>query len=298
MEEDTRAEIIKFRKKLDQLNGKEFSWTYTPVPEFEEKENYPLDFQIFMEEIGVFCASIDPHMHNNPFQLFRLEVPRALNTCFDDYESDKTNLFILPNEFTDNYDQPYGVDPVINGKQSDYFKIFQSIGLRKELVRKLLKKQEILSNETPRKTNLSETDLTAFKRKILETVKTTLQAMLTTSDVGVTNTFFVKGLDIYHLSRTKDLARKLGVSSKMIETAFATIVEQGEELFSANYWSEDQFTMFHHRIIKSGENLFLYFKQELYWGAENTDQLFVISEADVGDLMLKLKAQKQKEDKK
>ena len=124
MENEIRAEIIEYRKKLDKLNGKEFSWTYTPVPEFGEKENYPLDFQIFMEEIGVFYASIDPHLHNNPFTLFCLEVPRALNTCFDDYESDKTNLFTLPGEFTDNYDKPYGVDPVINGKQSDYFKIF------------------------------------------------------------------------------------------------------------------------------------------------------------------------------
>jgi hypothetical protein len=124
MDENTRAEIIEFRKKLDKLNGKEFSYTYTPVPEFEEKENYPVDFQIFMEEIGVFYASIDPHMQNDPYQLFRLEVPRALNTCFDDYESNKTNLSILPFQFTDNYDQPFGVDPVINGKQSDYFKIF------------------------------------------------------------------------------------------------------------------------------------------------------------------------------
>ena len=59
MDEDIRAEIIEFRKKLDKLNGKEFSWAYTPVSEFEEKENYPLDFQIFMEEIGELSAGSD-----------------------------------------------------------------------------------------------------------------------------------------------------------------------------------------------------------------------------------------------
>jgi hypothetical protein len=124
MDDEIRAEIIDFRKKLDELNGKEFSWTYTPVPEFVEKENYPMDFQIFMEEIGVFEASVDPHRQNDAYQLFRLEVPRALNTCSSDFEEGKTNLFILPYIFTDDNDDPYCVDPIIDGKNSDYFKIF------------------------------------------------------------------------------------------------------------------------------------------------------------------------------
>lgn len=68
----------RIQKKLDKLNGKEFSWTYSPVPEFGEKENYPLDFQIFMEEIGEIEASSDVEGKGGGTLYLSLEKPIPL----------------------------------------------------------------------------------------------------------------------------------------------------------------------------------------------------------------------------
>ena len=46
-----REEIIAFWDKLNSLSGDQISWAYKPVPDFIDKHNYPMDFQIFMEEI-------------------------------------------------------------------------------------------------------------------------------------------------------------------------------------------------------------------------------------------------------
>jgi hypothetical protein len=59
MQQNIRKEIIFFREKLNDLKSNVFSWAYTPVPDFKDKENYPIDFQIFMEEIGTLSASND-----------------------------------------------------------------------------------------------------------------------------------------------------------------------------------------------------------------------------------------------
>ena len=48
---ELRKEIIAFRNQLDSINKKNISWDYSPVLKFEEKENYPLDFQIFMDPV-------------------------------------------------------------------------------------------------------------------------------------------------------------------------------------------------------------------------------------------------------
>lgn len=60
MKNEIRLDIISFRQKLDTLNGVEFSWQYQPVSEFEDKKDYPVDFQVFMEEIGQLTAVSDP----------------------------------------------------------------------------------------------------------------------------------------------------------------------------------------------------------------------------------------------
>ena len=69
-----RQEIIAFRKKLDDLNGKALYWDHTPVLNFKDKEKYPKDFQIFMEEIGQAYAGSGP-LQGDGFLILHLETP-------------------------------------------------------------------------------------------------------------------------------------------------------------------------------------------------------------------------------
>ena len=52
---EIRREIIAFKNYLDKLEANpklEDFWSCTPQRKFKDKELYPVDFQIFMEEIG------------------------------------------------------------------------------------------------------------------------------------------------------------------------------------------------------------------------------------------------------
>jgi len=69
-----RQEIIAFRKKLDDLHGKALYWDHTPVLNFKDKEKYPKDFQIFMEEIGKVDAGTGP-LQGDGFLILHLETP-------------------------------------------------------------------------------------------------------------------------------------------------------------------------------------------------------------------------------
>lgn len=75
MTNEIRSDIVSFRQKLDTLNGVEFSWKYQPKPQFEDKESYPLDFQIFMEEIGELTAGSDPEDRSGGHLILSLEEP-------------------------------------------------------------------------------------------------------------------------------------------------------------------------------------------------------------------------------
>ena len=75
MTNEIRSDIISFRQKLDTLNGVEFSWKYQPKPQFKDKESYPLDFQIFMEEIGELSAGSDPQDRSGGYLILNLEQP-------------------------------------------------------------------------------------------------------------------------------------------------------------------------------------------------------------------------------
>ena len=72
---DLRKEIIFFKEKLNSLSNEDFSWDHTEVLQFEDKKNYPLDFQIFMEEIGTVYASCE---FNEGYKILNLELPRAV----------------------------------------------------------------------------------------------------------------------------------------------------------------------------------------------------------------------------
>jgi len=52
-EKSLRNEIIRIREKIDILSGWKINTSYDPIKDFPNKDEYPLDFQIFMEEIGV-----------------------------------------------------------------------------------------------------------------------------------------------------------------------------------------------------------------------------------------------------
>ena len=75
MTNEIHSDIISFRQKLDTLNGVEFSWQYQPVSEFKNKKDYPLDFQIFMEEIGELNAGSDPQDRSGGHLILSLEEP-------------------------------------------------------------------------------------------------------------------------------------------------------------------------------------------------------------------------------
>ena len=47
-----RTRIKAIRKCLDEINGEVLSINYEPIQDFEGKANYPIEFYIFMEEIG------------------------------------------------------------------------------------------------------------------------------------------------------------------------------------------------------------------------------------------------------
>jgi len=72
-----RQEIIAFREKLDELNGKALYWDHSPVLNFKDKEKYPKDFQIFMEEIGQANAGSGP-LQGDGFLILHLETPVCL----------------------------------------------------------------------------------------------------------------------------------------------------------------------------------------------------------------------------
>jgi hypothetical protein len=105
MQEELRAEIIKFRETLDRLSGKVFYWSYTPVPDFENKELYPLDFQIFMEEIGEMSAGTGIERADG-ILILELKSPLTyLSALEDDHLS-----FLIKDYFGHSVEEPYLVD--------------------------------------------------------------------------------------------------------------------------------------------------------------------------------------------
>ena len=93
---EIRENILKFRHFLDNLKydqNNKIDIAYSPVKEFENKYEYPLTFQIFMEEIGEFEIS---QLSNGV--LLRIEKPfNPLN--------DHSGGFLIQGEFTEIFNQ-------------------------------------------------------------------------------------------------------------------------------------------------------------------------------------------------
>lgn len=54
---ELREEMRQFRTGLERIESDLFSWSCQPEKSFKDKENFPIDFQIFMEEIGPCYSS-------------------------------------------------------------------------------------------------------------------------------------------------------------------------------------------------------------------------------------------------
>ena len=81
-----REEIKKFREKLDNADGTHVHWAHTSINDFEDKENYPLDFQIFMEEIGSAYLASEPD--GNGYQILMLCEPSKADELTESFYED------------------------------------------------------------------------------------------------------------------------------------------------------------------------------------------------------------------
>jgi hypothetical protein len=70
-----RNRILKIRECLDKINGEDISINYNLVADFEDKLNYPIDFQIFMDEIGEFSSSSEV---GEGYRILKIAVPKPL----------------------------------------------------------------------------------------------------------------------------------------------------------------------------------------------------------------------------
>lgn len=82
-----RSYIIQIKTALDALDGKVMSVSYKPVPDFPSKSNYPIDFQIFMEEIGLVNIGSDPQ-HGAGYTAIDMDLP----ICLADIEEEDTGI--------------------------------------------------------------------------------------------------------------------------------------------------------------------------------------------------------------
>lgn len=75
-EKTIRNRIKAIRKCLDEINGEVLSINYEPIQDFEGKANYPIEFQIFMEEIGQTLINME--QGRSGYQVLILDVPEPL----------------------------------------------------------------------------------------------------------------------------------------------------------------------------------------------------------------------------
>jgi len=72
-EHSIRNKIVQIRNTLESIEDPDFTFKYTPVKSFEDKQNYPLDFQIYMEEIG------ETEIAHNGFLVTYVLIPQNPN---------------------------------------------------------------------------------------------------------------------------------------------------------------------------------------------------------------------------
>jgi hypothetical protein len=75
-EKTIRNRIKAIRKCLDEINGEVLSINYEPIQDFEGKANYPMEFQLFMEEIGQTYINMEQGLTGR--LVLTLETPQPL----------------------------------------------------------------------------------------------------------------------------------------------------------------------------------------------------------------------------
>lgn len=99
---DISDKVNKVKNFLNVLNGKFLSIGYDSISSFENKESYPLDFQIFMEQIGEISVSSEPKW--NGYSVLHVISPAHLKKMKKNKFDDPYNYFW---EYEDRQEKDY-----------------------------------------------------------------------------------------------------------------------------------------------------------------------------------------------
>ena len=75
-EKEIRLKIEEIKETLSFLESSGLGGEFRPIAGFEDKHLYPLDFQIFMEEIGLL--EVGSHPNKEGFLIVIVQAPKAL----------------------------------------------------------------------------------------------------------------------------------------------------------------------------------------------------------------------------
>jgi len=90
--EDIKNKVLKVKDFLDVLKGKHLGIIYNPINNFNEQENYPLDFQIYMKEIGELSIGSRP-ITGDGYAVLDIIRPRTLDQMKEnDFEEKKGEI--------------------------------------------------------------------------------------------------------------------------------------------------------------------------------------------------------------
>ena len=81
--ESIREDVILIRRALESIKDPNFAFECKPIKNFEDKLNYPLDVQIFMEEIGYIYIAISNVFIFECFQPTNIENIDTVSDMFD-----------------------------------------------------------------------------------------------------------------------------------------------------------------------------------------------------------------------
>ena len=115
-QKNIKDKVIKIKKFLDLLKDKYLRINYHPLSQFDEKESYPLDFQIFMEQIGELSIGSKPRKEYSGYAVLEIMRPRTLDHMKEkDFEEDAGELPFF--WYANNYETSLNTD-IFKGKIS------------------------------------------------------------------------------------------------------------------------------------------------------------------------------------
>ena len=98
-----RERIKRIKKFLDEIDVDQISVIYDPQSNFSNKQSYPLDFQIFMEQIGELVINTNADCGATGYQNICLEKPRPFCTNEAKFCEDETNVYDYSNRTDGDY---------------------------------------------------------------------------------------------------------------------------------------------------------------------------------------------------